>query len=116
MESEDLIWISIVIIVTILALLVAIVTTVICVCHKRKQSLRSLHHDLAAVAKDDHPIYEEVSPIEILWWYAEAVRSGEITADKGTHEYEMVDLSAPESHSTFASSTNQNVSLRIPAW
>ena len=108
-------WISIIIAVTILALLIAIVTTVIFVSYKRRQSLRSLRHDLAVVIKDDHPIYEEISPIEILQWYTEAVRSGEITADGCTHQYESVDLPiTATTRATLASSTGHNVSLKIP--
>ena len=89
MERKELVWISILIVVTILALSIAVATTVICVIYKRKQSLRSLRHDLEMFSKDDHPIYETVSPITILQWYAEAVHSGEITADQDTHLYDM---------------------------
>ena len=109
MESKELIWISVVIIVPILVLLAALATTFVCVIQKRKRSLRSLHHDLTTAAKDDHPIYKEVSPIEILRWYAEAVRLGEITADEGPHQYEVVDLpySAP-------SNATEQESERLP--
>ena len=68
-------------------------TSVLCglsifrVVHKRKQSLRSLRQDLATAVKDDHPIYEKMSPIEILQWCAEAMHLGKITADKDPHQY-----------------------------
>ena len=88
-DPKEVVWISIVITVTILALLAAIATTFVCVIRKRKQSLLSLHYDSATAAKSDYPIYEEVSPIEILLWYAEAVRLGDVTVDGGTHQYEM---------------------------
>ena len=81
-------WQGIVIVVMIVALSIAIATTVI---YKRKQSLRSLHHDLAAVANDNHPIYEEVSLIEILRWYAEVVQ----LADEGAHQYDTPKIIPP---------------------
>ena len=82
------------IVVIILVLFIAITITFVRVVRKRKQSLRSLHQDLTT---DDHPIYEKVSPIEILQWYAEAVRLGEITANEGPHQYETVNLPLSDS-------------------
>ena len=96
--AKDLVWISVLIVAPILVLFIAIATTFVCVIQKRKQSLRSLHNDLNTV-KDDHPIYEEVSPIEILQWYAEAVHSGRITVGEDT-QHEMVDLPITSTHST----------------
>ena len=82
--------------ITALALQVSVAIFVFCVIHKRKQSLHSLHHGSAAIAKDGHPIYEEVSPIEIPQWHAEAVHSGKITVDE---DYLSVWLPIIDSHS-----------------
>ena len=90
METEDFLLISVVIAITILVLLVFSIAIIFCVIYKRKQSLCSLHHDLAAAANVDHPP-----------GYAEAMHLDEIKTDdhESTHQSEMVDMLKTASHS-----------------
>ena len=70
-----MVWIIIVIVSVILVVLIAVGTAAFYAFRTRKRSLLSLQQDMAAIAGDNHPIYEEISPIEILQWYAETMNT-----------------------------------------